>query len=401
MSRASKVVFFVVWFCCPVGLFAQKPPLAQSREIREHFALAQQAMEQKQLDSAYREFNAILTLDPKNIEARGDLGVVQFLQGKYAEASQNLHAALRSQPSLWKAQAILGLCDKAMGRLDSAKTLLEKSYPHLTQDPRLQLNAGLALVEIDYQRLDMEKALEVLSRLRNANPSNVDVLYVTYRIHSDLAVQARDSLALVAPDSARMHQLLAEHLVTEGKIEDAITQYRDALRIAPRLPGVHFELGEAILAASSSEEARGQAQQEFETALAIDPGDAKAECRLGALANLRGDTATALQHYSRAAETDPESAEAQIGLGGVLLSTEELDKATEHLLRAVRIDPLNAIAHFRLSQAYRQLGRASDADNEVAKFKELRAAEDRLQAAYGQVNLRSGTDKVLHPDVPQ
>jgi len=164
---------------------------------------------------------------------------------------------------------------------------------------------------------------------------------------------------------------------------------------------VHFELGEAILEDSRSDETRVQAQQEFETALAINPGDVKSECRLGALADLRGDTEGALRHYWHAAETDPESADVQVGLGGLLLSTGATEKATEHLLQAVRIDPLNASAHFRLSQAYRQLGRTHDADSEATKFKELRAAEDRLQAAYGQVNVESGTEKILHPDVPQ
>jgi tetratricopeptide (TPR) repeat protein len=384
----------------PASLSAQTATSDPKREIRAHLARAQQALADKQPDLAVRELNAVLVVDPRNVEARGNLGVVQFLQGKYADASQNLRQALRLQPSLWKAQAILGLCDKAQGRFDSARTLLDKSFSHL-QDPKLQMRAGMALAELDYQQRDLEKTLGVLSVLQKLDPTNADVLYVVYRVHTDLATQARDNLALVAPNSARMHQLLAQHLVTEGDAKGAVEQYGEALRIDPRLPGAHFELGEAMLQVSTSEQAQQDAQREFEVALALNPGDAKSECRLGALFSLRGDTDAALRHYSHAADLDPKESEAQIGLGKVLMSIGQPEKALEHLLDAVRVDPLNARAHYRLSQAYRQLGRASDAEKEIATFQELRKAGDRLRSAYAQVYKESGSSQALNPDIPQ
>jgi len=402
MSRILNVaVFFLIFFSFAfVSLFAQKAVSAPQREIREHLARAQQAMADKQLDSALHEFTAILALDPNNVEARGDLGVVQYLAGNYAEASQNLRAALRLQPALWKAQAILGLCERAQGRFDSARTLLAKSFPHL-QDPKLQIRAGMALAELDYQWRDLEKASAVLAVLQKLDPANVDVLYVIYRVHTDLATQARDNLALIAPNSARMHQVLAQHLFTEGDAKGAVAQYREAVRIDPHLPGAHFELGEAILQDSMSEGSQQNAQKEFETALAINPSDAKAEAQLGALFSLHGDVAAALSHYQRAAELSPDDLEAQVGLGKVLMSTGEPEKALQHLLAAVRIDPTNAQAHYRLAQLYRQLARASDAEREMGTFLELRQGEERLRSAYSQIYRQSGNSQALNPDVPQ
>jgi len=402
MSRILNVaVFFLIFFSFAfVSLFAQKAVSAPQREIREHLARAQQAMADKQLDSALHEFTAILALDPNNVEARGDLGVVQYLAGNYAEASQNLRAALRLQPALWKAQAILGLCERAQGRFDSARTLLAKSFPHL-QDPKLQIRAGMALAELDYQWRDLEKASAVLAVLQKLDPANVDVLYVIYRVHTDLATQARDNLALIAPNSARMHQVLAQHLFTEGDAKGAVAQYREAVRIDPHLPGAHFELGEAILHDSMSEGSQQNAQKEFETALAINPSDAKAEAQLGALFSLHGDVAAALSHYQRAAELSPDDPEAQVGLGKVLMSTGEPENALQHLLAAVRIDPTNAQAHYRLAQLYRQLARASDAEREMGTFLELRQGEERLRSAYSQIYRQSGNSQALNPDIPQ
>jgi tetratricopeptide (TPR) repeat protein len=369
-------------------------------EAQKHLAQAQQALANRQLDLAGEELHKALIADSANVEARANLGMVEFLQGKYVEASNDLRQALTLQPKLWKAHAILGLSDKALGSFDSARSELAKSFSHL-DDPQLQMRVGMASVELDYQQHDLDAALAVLASLRKIELDNPDVLYVTYRIHSDLSAQARDALAAVAPDSARMHQLLAEHLVTEGKIRKAIDQYREALRIDPRLPGVHFELGEAILEDSTSDQAQQQARQEFETALKINPGDAKSESRLGALANLHNEKEIALQHYSHATELDPEYSDAQIGLGAVLMSTGKAEEALEHLLQAIRVDPMNASAHYRLSQAYRQLGHTAQADEEIARFKQLRESEERLQAAYDQVNEEAGVEKALQPDLPK
>jgi len=402
MSTILRVaVFFLIFFAfTPVCLCAQTGPSDPKGSMRAHLARAQQALADKQFEVAIRELNAVLALDPKNVEARGNLGVVQFLQGNFAVASQNLRQALRLQPSLWQAQAILGLCEEAQGKFDSAKTLLEKSFPHL-QDKKLQVRAGMALAELDYQQGDLEKTSAVLGALQKLDPTNVDVLYVVYRVHTDLATQARDRLALVAPNSARMHQLLAQHLVTEGDAKGSIAQYREALKIDSHLPGAHFELGEAILEDSMSEQSQQDAQKEFEAALAINPGDAKAECRMGALFSLRRDMDAALGHYRRAAELAPDDPEAQVGLGKVLMSTGQLDQALEHLRHAVAVDPLDAQAHYRLSRVYRQLGRIPEADSEVATFNQLREAKERLRSAYVHIYKESGNSQALNPDIPQ
>jgi tetratricopeptide (TPR) repeat protein len=403
MFRILRIAIpFILAFLILGSLSAQTSASASKPDIQTHLAHAQQALAQKQFDIAARDLNSVLALDPRNIEARSNLGVIQFLQGNYAEASENLRAALRLRPSLWKAQAILGMCEKAQGRFDSATTLLEKSVPHLKQDPQLLVRVGLALAELDYQRQDLEKALSVLALLQNADPTNIDVLYVVYRIHTDLAAQARDKVAVIAPNSARMHQILAEHMVNEGDIKGAIAQYREVLRIDPYLPGIHFELGEAILQDSSYEDARREARKEFEAALTLNPQDAKSERMLGGLDMLAGDNEQAMRHYSRAAELNPQDPEAQIGIAKVLASSGEHDKALTHLLTAVRLDPMNALAHYRLAQEYRQLGRTSEADHELATFQELKAAKDRLRSAYAQVFKKEDrASRILNSDIPQ
>jgi tetratricopeptide (TPR) repeat protein len=386
---------------CVCNASAQDTP-NKSQEIERHSALARKALDEKRPDLAIGEYQAILKLDPGNADARGNLGVIAFVQGNCSVASEHFRLALKLQPSLWKVQAMLGVCEKYAGHAKEARSLLEGSFPHL-KERRLQIRAGMALAELDYQQGRLEDALGVLRVLEEADPANVDVLYVMYRIHSDLADQARDKLGLVAPDSARMHQILAQHLINEGDAKRAVEQYREALRLDPHLPGGHFELGEAILDDKSfgAELARQEAKKEFEAALQLNPQDQKSQCRLGAIYYLQNDLPAALEHYSRAAEINAVDPEALIGLAQVLVALDQPEKALQHLRSAIQLDPLNAIAHYRLSRVYQRLGQEVEASQETATYKRLQKAQEHLRSTYFGVYMAPPKQEGLNPDSPE
>jgi len=367
--------------------FAQSVPNRES-EIQMHNARAAQALQERNPDLAVHEYEAILALDPSNAEAQGNIGVVAFVRGNCAEARKHFTRALALKPALWKAQAMLGLCEQSLGDTAKAQARMKRAFPHL-HDVKVQTLVGLSLIEFSYQEGNRDQALQVLGVLQQSDPANIDVSYTAYRIYSDLAAQARDRIALLRPDSARMHQILAQHFVNEGNIKAAIEQYREALRIDPRVSGAHFELGEAILQDSLKTDSQDEARKEFESALQQNPNDEKAECWLGALAFLQGRTDDALRQYTHALELNPQDASAQVGVAKVQISLGYQKQALEHLLDAVRIDPSSSNAHFRLSQLYRQMNRTADADRETAIFKSLRETEERFGATFYKSSLDS------------
>lgn len=55
------------------------------------------------------------------------------------------------------------------------------------------------------------------------------------------------------------------------------------------------------------------------------------------------------------------------------------------LQKAAEIDPQNEVTHYRLAQAYRRMGRAQEAEEELARFRQLRAAPESLRFIYRQV----------------
>jgi tetratricopeptide (TPR) repeat protein len=396
-----------VRYCLALALSAFLTPAllpqtdaGREREIQVHAHEALEALKSGNSSAADRAFRAILALDPNNADARGNLGTIHFLQADWLGAAEQFRQVLKFQPNLWKAQALLGICEKRLGRPREAQFLLEQSVPHLDDGP-LRAQAGLELVEIPYRAGDLDKAVEIVASLERATPANVDVLYVAYRIHADLANRARDALAVLAPDSSRMHEIMAQHLVNEGDLSGAIAQYRKALAMDPKLRGIHYELGEAILTDSTSDAALQQAEKEFQAAQAENPGDVGAEYWLGRVCERRLDFKSATEHYSRALAFSPDHVYAQIGMGEALTHLHDLQGALEYLLAASRLDPLNLTVHFRLAGIYRELGRETDARGEFATFKKLRESKKQIEQVYQQMRQVVPEKDAIPPDAPQ
>ena len=333
-----------------------------------------------------KEFSAIIALDPKNSDAHGNLGVLQFFRGEFTAASKELQTALKLRSGLWRIQTLLGMSQKRTGQLSAAITNLEQSWPHLDEE-KLRIEAGMELIELYYAARDLDKAASIAGVLQRLRPTDPDILYTSYRIHSDLAGESMLSMAVAAPNSARMHQVMAHELARQGNSSDAINQYREALKLNPRLPGAHFELAE-MQRGSSDTAVQEQAEENYKAAVAADPYDAKSECRLGEIASRRGDWKTAHAHYARAFELQPNDPEASLGLGRAMTSMNDLPSAKAALERAVKLDPTSSLAHYRLAGLYRQMGDAEAARRELAEFQRFKEMKEKLKQVYEAMRLR-------------
>jgi tetratricopeptide (TPR) repeat protein len=371
-NRLNAAIGILLWLMSSPIVVAQG---AQSVEIHSHYERAQSDLQANRPGDAALEFQAILRLDPNNAEAHANLGLIAFAGANYEAAARELRAALKIHPSLWNAQAFLGMSEMHLGAADEARQSLEGAFPHL-DDKNLRIRVGTMLVQLDYEQGKLDDALNVATVLNKLAPDDPDVLYIVYRTHSALAARALSTLAKVGPNSARLHQVLAESHANDSDFVAAISEYEKALAIDPTLPGVHFELGEAILRNKVDEDSRARAEQQFTAALVENPDDAHSEYELGEIAFLRSRWQEALQHYSRAAQLQPTLVDAQVALGKVLAQLGQPEEATKHLLEAVRLDPDNASAHYRLAQVYRTLKRDEDARREMETFLALHKAED-------------------------
>jgi tetratricopeptide (TPR) repeat protein len=391
-----------IWVAVIAPAFSQTSPRTQSvagkqQQIESHSRQAQEFLRQGKPDQAVGEFRAILALDPNNVDARGNLGVTYFFQSEYAKAAPELRSAIKLRPNLWKIQALLGISERRLGQTAAAQADLEHSFPQL-QEEKIRIQAGLELIEIYYGAGQLDKAAGIAGILRQLAPADTDILYTAYRIYSDLAGESMLTMAMLAPKSARMHQIVAQEMSRQGNTEGSIAHYREAVKMDPRLPGLRFELAEALnLSASPADQ--DEVQKEYQAALADNPFDEKAECRLGEIALRASELESALAHYSRALELQPNDADASLGVGKTLTQMHRMAEAEPYLKRAAQLEPFTAVTHYRLSLVYRAAGRTADAQRELAEFQRLKDMKERLKQVYQEMRLQPVKQERLETEV--
>jgi Tfp pilus assembly protein PilF len=361
-----------------------------------HERRAAEFLKQNNPEQAIAEFKAIISLDPNNPDAQGNLGAVLFFQGNYPDAVSHLRTAVKSKPALSKTRALLGMAEKRTGDFSAARLDLEKAFPKLEEE-KIKIESGMELIELYSGTGDLEKAATIVDALASLYPTNPQVLYTSYRIHSDLSAQAMLSLSIVAPKSALTHQMMAHELSKHGDTEAAINNYREALQIDPNSPGLHFELAE-LLNSAGGQGSQEEAKKEYEAALAGNKLDEKSECRLGDIAYREGDMAQSQAHYSRAIELQPDDPDANIGLARVLMEMKQTQKAQTLLEHTIQLDPTIPLAHFRLSTIYRQEGKADDAKHEVEQYQKYKDMKEKIRDLYREMRLQPVKPEIDEPD---
>ena len=340
----------------------------------------QKYLQEQKPELAIPVLREIISLDPKNLNAQGNLGVLLFFQGNYADAIPHMRAAIELQPELWRIVALLGIAEKRTGDLRAAQADLERAFSNLGEQ-KVQIQAGLELIELYSASARLDKALSVAVKLQELAPENPQILFVAYQISRQMMDQSLLGMMMVAPDSAETHMMMANELGRRGDPANAIAQYREAIRLNPMLPGAHFELAEQ-LRTSSDPALNAQAEDEYKAATRANQYDAKAWRQLGGVMAAKGDFKAAEEHYRKALAVQPQDSEAKTGLAIILISTSQTSEAISLLESAVKDDPTNTEAHYRLSALYRRAGRAADSKREMDAYQHYKDLKDKLDRVY-------------------
>jgi protein O-GlcNAc transferase len=167
-------------------------------------------------------------------------------------------------------------------------------------------------------------------------------------------------------------------LEAEGRLDEAMQRYLDAIRLAPNPARAHLNHGNVLLLKGDLQGALNA----FSTAIKHKPDYAGAYYNIGnaLLGNRQFDEA--VTNYRRALEIQPDYAEVHCSLGVALKELGQLDDAVACFQRALKIKPDLIEAHFNLGLALQGLGKREGA---VASFR--RTVELRPDFAEAYSNL--------------
>ena len=202
---------------------------------------------------------------------------------------------------------------------------------------------------------------------------------------NDAIAQYQEALRL-QPDYADTHYNLG--LVwaqLPGRLNDAIAEFEEALRLKPKFAEAHTNLG---LAWSRTPGRLDDAIAQYEEALRLKPDSAEAHNDLGIVwAQKPGRLPDAIAQYQAALRLKPNYVEAHNTLGLAWSKTPgRLNDAIAEYKEALRLKPDSAPVHYNLGNAWSQLpGRLPDA---IAEYKEAL----RLQPDYASAWHNLGAD---------
>jgi Flp pilus assembly protein TadD len=170
-----------------------------------------------------------------------------------------------------------------------------------------------------------------------------------------------------APWSARLHDYLGSTLAEDGKLEPAIAEFREALRIRPDDFEANCNLGVALDRQGDT----GAAIAYLKEAARLRPKNAKAHLNLGAALARQGSIGEAVALYHEALQMQPNNPNLRFNLGIARLQQRRVDEAIVELKRAIAIRPWYSEAVAILAGAYVLQGRQDDAIAEYHKALEI------------------------------
>ena len=167
-----------------------------------------------------------------------------------------------------------------------------------------------------------------------------------------------------------------------SRLEDAIAEYREAVRLSPTISDPHRSLA-ALLARQRA--TLPEAISEYKRAIALDPNYVPAYLALGAAAEqLAGHLSDAVAAYAVAARLDPNNADAHNRLGNVL--SQEPDRVADAIAEfrtALRLRPDWVEVHLNLGAALSNL--PGHLDEAIAEYRKVVAARPDYAEAHNNL----------------
>ncbi|PWU15126.1 MAG: hypothetical protein C5B50_15875 [Verrucomicrobia bacterium] len=174
--------------------------------------------------------------------------------------------------------------------------------------------------------------------------------------------------------------LLGSLLDKEGKFDEAIAKYHEALGYSPKFPEAHVCLGHALDQQGKLDEAIA----EYKKALWYKPSQEETLIFLGAALAKKGLPDDAVAQYTAALKVDPESAVAHNGLAKLLYAKGQLDEAMLHYQEAINWDPEFSQAHNNLGILLLQKGRLAEGTAQLREALRLKPNNPETQLNLAQ-----------------
>jgi len=319
--------------------------------------------------------DAALRSKPDSVSAhvlRGNaLGGLNDLESALKEIEQ----AIKLDPSQGATFIQLGLVEMARGRESEAEVALLNAV-HLAPT---SVETHLALAHFYWVRNRREDAESSFGKALKLQPRHAlaNRAMAAFCLSADRIAEAERYLKVLAENSKVPGAVFAltDYYVRSGRPRDAIVRLEPLVTVGREWPGARIRLAQAYAEAADLTRAHAL----VDDLLRQDPRHSEAQLLKGELLLRAGQRDEALGHVRAAADAAPQSSLAQFALGKMFAARGDVNAAEKAFREVIRLNPRAAAAQSELARLELASGRASAS---------LRSAQEAVRQAPSSIPAR-------------
>jgi len=224
------------------------------------------------------------------------------------------------------------------------------------------------LIEAEFRLGQYPSALHAAAQLHAAEPKSAWAIYWLSKAHDALAEECFLKVGSLNPNSARVHQMLAEHYTKLADYPKAKTEFQKAIRLAPQSPDLHLGLGTVLSRAGEF----SAAERELQTTIEVSPKSAFAHYQLGHVYLQQSRWTDAIAQLQQVPDDTTVVLSARLDLAIAQSEVGQVAEAIKALQSVSALDSDGEL-YFRLAALYRKAGDNAQARDALATFKQRRA----------------------------
>ncbi len=361
MSRCVRRVAALLLLAVFNNLWAAQTPAAD-----QLLAQGNEAMRQGDFAAAANAYRQFTQQHPHLAEGFLNLGLALEQGGNLQESIHALRQASTLKPALRGVHLFEGIVLYKQNDYPAAEAELRRELNAHPEDASAMMWLGVDLLAEGRP----EQAVGLLDKAALLEPKNQDILYHRGRAHLLISKQSYEQMYEIDPQSWHVYQVLGQANLEALRTDEAIRDYVEAVKRAPRQSGLHESLGDAYWTAGKYPEAQDAYTQE----LAIDPYSTSTLFKLGSLYVIRGTPEQGVPLLKQALASDPklDSAHYYLGRGEVALGQDQQAMGEFLLATQGQSDSsIQVFAWYQLMRLYRRLGRTEDSAHALSTFRKL------------------------------
>ena len=310
-----------------------------------------------------------------------NLGVIAVQSGQTDDALAKFESASKWKEDFPGLDRNWGIVSFQAGQFDKAILPLARHLKANPQDKLVREMLGASY----YFSQDFSNAVATLKPIETTFVSNAELAYF-YGIsliqlkRNTEAVPIFNNIAQVSQKNPESLFYAAQGFMILGDYPRAVKELSTVVALSPRIPNANYFIGQSFIHLNKYVEA----EKAFSKELELNPTDELSKYHLAlTFIERKIETEKTIALLEDAIRLRSDYADPRYQLGKIYLEKGETNNAIEQLEIAAVSEPNKDYIHYQLSIAYRKASRKDEADRELKRYQELKAANRKADSPMG------------------